>query len=1202
MNKFLDLKINNSKKAAVQISKTRKLSDQWKDPGAKLYNQLLGAQHIVGNKIPEDEKELDKLIKEGKYLSWNNYLEEAYMIAPIKDIKNSPYGVTPFNRSGCKYPHHVIKNGELVVSIPGLRAAYICARNQGVLVNHTPENKNIVAHFNRHFKELGLKPTWHHGEFYLLEESTIAIEKNLNSIYKYIGEKMNVNLESKNDNNEEYFDIFKSELDDDFKPKEKRSLSEFKCMKITNELTKKYKNDGSLIKFMRDYDPKKYPDECLIWIDSNNDYVCSLTYDTISNPKDGYTWISGIDTAYKYRGCGLGGEMIDYAIAHGVDALNVQYDNEVALKLYLSKGFKITPDSKVKVDSGLLNTYALTLNGKIISEDEIIGDTPEKLYNWMHKNISYTKDIKGWKLKSASELYHTKEGICHDQSLFIDVILRLLEIDHGQLFFVEYSKNNPIGGNTHTLSWYKQDGKIYWLENAWEDQAGIHGPYKSIDELKNAIFEIYNTDIDINSNKYDGIVFGEKNNYKIGMGLGEYVESWKLDDDKLFSKKNLYDPPLEYDKLPDHLKKDEVHAWRAKTGIELIHKEPTLDELNRIWKNWQLMTDEQKHISDKKSLELFGLTNEKHYKELLKEYDKMITSNNLTTESYTIETLPNISYSSSSNKLSEIDGKILNTEYIDEQFEWLNKFIYDDDFRNRIQITESNILNDLYSIINPFELLKFMDNIKYGWYSIKDGSIHGTGDEDDEDYFYKYYRLQSPKTTIERQVGVCWDQVEVERKWFIKHSIPYFVIYIEIDDGESCPTHTCLIYKDPGDSQNVYWFEHSWGQFRGIHKYDRLNKCISDIVLKHVNFNSNKGKLIVTKLRHQMKPGLTCQQYMDIARSEPVIDYNDISYDDLFNENYNIIDYKCYECNKLIDNTNVIIDNNSDIDRIKELHPNWDLNNGQLGYIICPYCKTRNDILVNNDIINESTDEDVNKEKDFVPIYGVLKYTSFDDKRNDGTEKDHYDKEMTRFQASIKTLTRGDNYGHALMSFDDSFRHLYSFGDEGIEDDDIMKPSWMATSSIYICVMFVDRKERDKMKKYVDNLVAHPDKTSYAFSNLLKAYISKPTKVDKRFVCSTFTGYAMMMSNPKNLHRDYSRLRPEDITILPRAFYIMNVKDQKEFLEKKKLIKEKVDSIFEEYHDEIEDYNNHLPKLLLIDRVDKIKFIDKIFDWIIKRI
>jgi hypothetical protein len=78
-----------------------------------------------------------------------------------------------------------------------------------------------------------------------------------------------------------------------------------------------------------------------------------------------------------------------------------------------------------------------------------------------------------------------------------------------------------------------------------------------------------------------------------------------------------YDPPLTADKLPEHLKDDPVHAWRARTGIELIHEEPTALELYRIWDNWQNMPADLKKISDAKSQELFGMTNAEHLLELV---------------------------------------------------------------------------------------------------------------------------------------------------------------------------------------------------------------------------------------------------------------------------------------------------------------------------------------------------------------------------------------------------------------------------------------------------------------------------------------------------------------------------------------------------------------------------------------------------------
>lgn len=96
---------------------------------------------------------------------------------------------------------------------------------------------------------------------------------------------------------------------------------------------------------------------------------------------------------------------------------------------------------------------------------------------------------------------------------------------------------------------------------------------------------------------------------------------------KLTESKGKYEPPWTLDQIkmqyPDKyemLSKDPVHRWRATTGIELIHKEPTKSELKRIWKNWNLMDNELKVKSDEKSQELFRMSNEEHYQKLIKKY------------------------------------------------------------------------------------------------------------------------------------------------------------------------------------------------------------------------------------------------------------------------------------------------------------------------------------------------------------------------------------------------------------------------------------------------------------------------------------------------------------------------------------------------------------------------------------------------------
>ena len=102
----------------------------------------------------------------------------------------------------------------------------------------------------------------------------------------------------------------------------------------------------------------------------------------------------------------------------------------------------------------------------------------------------------------------------------------------------------------------------------------------------------------------------------------EYLQ--QFDNIAILDLDAQYDPPYTLEQIKAHypeniyveLANDPVHRWRAETGIELIHKEPTEEELDRIWKNWQLMTQKMKDISDKKSIELFGCTNADHYVQL----------------------------------------------------------------------------------------------------------------------------------------------------------------------------------------------------------------------------------------------------------------------------------------------------------------------------------------------------------------------------------------------------------------------------------------------------------------------------------------------------------------------------------------------------------------------------------------------------------
>lgn len=58
---------------------------------------------------------------------------------------------------------------------------------------------------------------------------------------------------------------------------------------------------------------------------------------------------------------------------------------------------------------------------------------------------------------------------------------------------------------------------------------------------------------------------------------------------------------------------DIINQWIQENGIELVHQTPTKQEMEEIWYRWQKMSKKKQKISDQKSIELFGMTNEQHH-------------------------------------------------------------------------------------------------------------------------------------------------------------------------------------------------------------------------------------------------------------------------------------------------------------------------------------------------------------------------------------------------------------------------------------------------------------------------------------------------------------------------------------------------------------------------------------------------------------
>lgn len=130
----------------------------------------------------------------------------------------------------------------------------------------------------------------------------------------------------------------------------------------------------------------------------------------------------------------------------------------------------------------------------------------------------------------------------------------------------------------------------------------------------------------INNNYFDSYYLEKDITFFINQE-GALLERFVEENGKYSAPMSISDIKKNHPDISNKLLKDPVHKWRAETGIELIHNEPSREELNRIWNNWNCMSVKQKSISDKKSMELFKMNNKDHYYSIINSNDILESSN-----------------------------------------------------------------------------------------------------------------------------------------------------------------------------------------------------------------------------------------------------------------------------------------------------------------------------------------------------------------------------------------------------------------------------------------------------------------------------------------------------------------------------------------------------------------------------------------------
>ncbi len=161
-----------------------------------------------------------------------------------------------------------------------------------------------------------------------------------------------------------------------------------------------------------------------------------------------------------------------------------------------------------------------------------------------------------------------------------------------------------------------------------------------------------------------------------------------------------------------------------------------------------------------------------------------------------------------------------------------------------------NIFKIYENLNSPYELMEFMDKyITYGFHGTDGVDYLNNGTKEENDIFQKacttVYGLESPEYVLKYGLGHCWDQVELERDWFIKngYNIKTNYIWFELNYENAYTTHTYLIYQDK-ETLEYCLFEHADYENRGIHKFKTYAEAVIWQKDKHIAYNKKIGNII----------------------------------------------------------------------------------------------------------------------------------------------------------------------------------------------------------------------------------------------------------------------------------------------------------------------------------------------------------------------
>lgn len=894
-----------------------------------------------------------------------------------------------------------------------------------------------------------------------------------------------------------------STVDKNFKPKDRVELSSLKRVHITEAIIEKYKKQYPDLRHVRCKDTDTYKCDGYMWFDKENlvAQVGSCEY-----LDDGTKWIVSLDIMKDYKGHGLSKQILDFATkTMKCKYLSVDKNNKLAKMIYDQYGFKVYYEDD--------DLYYMTLEANPVKVNEstllesVSSGYPKELYSWMNTNIRYKSTGI---LLSPEEVEEYGYGDCHDQANYIHNKLSSKDISNGRLFIIEYNDLNSPGGKTHTAAYYKQNGKYYWIENAWYGQTGIHGPYNSIFDLKIAIANVW-----IWGN-YKNLYVGSVNSSKIknGMNLNDYVNACLPENEKMIkpfitnskitesmsgaigSAIPLTPNPIPYECDKDnyyiiqHMQNNVFNYSITKDPVQytMYSVDPEEHGFYKVFK-----TDKSK-ISKKYTT--FKIKDKQTAKEL---YDELAMCEAYGKSFFAGEASRDYIY----RRLTE-GSKLLSDDQIkyDTRFEQVQSF--DEQIQDICEGVRSFILGDPVTRLE--EQVSNLANLNT-LHEASTSSSHDTVFSDDATTYVakvkqaeeaeKNYGLVLiyPDNIVSNKGKEDIDRLKAKYNQYLalnqdKRTLSNRTAY-NIFGYDNDTMYSRLLFKYM-NSQDGYTSDNSNMVIAPIDQYysptDKIDYSSSDVNVSHEEVvDETSWKRVISELCVRMKNTSDSRQ-KNAIKSEismlgwnPEIPFNEEALERVRNSKHTMHTFREVDAE----------------DYIKSIHS-----------------------------FNEATYEEL-KDK-IVPVYICL----FSGK--------------ALHSRAIEWYTHTE-WSHAAMSFDSSMKQMYTFNaNNNVSADgksagftiESIEKYWKIDPSIKFKVhaLFVTAAQRDMMRDAVDWYIKHQDDTKYSMKTIINIFFKKASDFGNEFknktemVCSQFVYTILAIANLKlRVTKDASLVSPGDL-------------------------------------------------------------------------